>query len=127
MSISSVPGGISARLCIEDLCIDKHSIQKDASGKCSHGRHPTQDIVDSLHNDQQRGTVASFFRKLKWFVQRRRREDELREELQFHLDQETELHGEAGLPEQEARWAARRELGNLARLREDTRSAWGWP
>jgi macrolide transport system ATP-binding/permease protein len=71
--------------------------------------------------------VASFFRKLKWFVQRRRREDELREELQFHLDQETELHGEAGLPEQEARWAARRELGNLARLREDTRSAWGWP
>ena len=31
-----------------------------------------------------------------------------------------------GLAEDEARWAARRELGNLALVEEDTRAAWGW-
>lgn len=61
--------------------------------------------------------MGEFFRKSKWLFQRRRKEDELREELQFHLDQEAE---------QTDRDAARRELGNLALLREDTRSAWGW-
>ncbi|PYT14089.1 MAG: multidrug ABC transporter substrate-binding protein [Acidobacteria bacterium] len=67
--------------------------------------------------------MNSFFRKLSWLAQRRRKDDELREELQFHLDAEAE---QQGLPEQEARYAARRELGNLTRLREETRSAWGW-
>src|SRR5271154_4439076 len=57
---------------------------------------------------------------------RHRKEEELGEELQFHLDQDAEEKREQGLAEQAARSAARRELGNLARLREDTRSAWGW-
>jgi predicted permease len=70
--------------------------------------------------------MNSFFRKLSWLAQRRRKEQELREELQFHLDEEAVEHREAGLPEPDAMWAARRELGNLAQLREDTRSAWGW-
>jgi macrolide transport system ATP-binding/permease protein len=67
--------------------------------------------------------MIEFFRKLKWLAQRRNKERELREELQFHLDEEA---AERNLPEQEARDAARRELGNLTRLREETRSAWGW-
>ena len=29
------------------------------------------------------------FRKIRWWLQRRRKEDELREELQFHLDEES--------------------------------------
>jgi macrolide transport system ATP-binding/permease protein len=61
--------------------------------------------------------MIEFFRKLKWLTQRRRKEAELREELQFHLEEEAERRG---LP------AARRELGNITQLREDTRSAWGW-
>ncbi|MGA3190578.1 MAG: permease prefix domain 1-containing protein, partial [Bryobacteraceae bacterium] len=63
--------------------------------------------------------MTEFLRKLKWLAQRRRKEDELREELQFHIDEEAD---QQGLPEVEAR----RELGNLTRLREETRSAWGW-
>jgi macrolide transport system ATP-binding/permease protein len=70
--------------------------------------------------------MISFFRKLKWLMQRRRKEDDLREELQFLLDEESEQSQAAGLPEPQAQWGARRELGNLARLREDTRSEWGW-
>ncbi len=67
-----------------------------------------------------------FFRKLRWLTERRRKEDDLREELQFHLDEEAEERQSAGLAEHDAKWAARRELGNLALLQEETRGAWGW-
>jgi predicted permease len=70
--------------------------------------------------------MNSFFRKLSWLAQRRRKEDELREELEFHIDEDAELRRAEGSEEQEAHWAARRALGNMALVREDTRSAWGW-
>src|SRR6266481_2966326 len=70
--------------------------------------------------------MNSFFRKLRWFTQRRNKEADLREELQFHLDEEAEQRQAEGLAEQQARWAARRELGNIVLLREDTRAMWGW-
>src|SRR5438309_1820117 len=70
--------------------------------------------------------MNSFFRKLTWLAQRRRKEAELREELQFHLEEQAEEHRAEGLAEEHARWAARRELGNVALLQENTRAAWGW-
>jgi hypothetical protein len=70
--------------------------------------------------------MNSFFRKLRWLTRRSDRELELREELQFHLEEETEQRKGNGLPGDEARWAARRELGNLALVEENTRAAWGW-
>jgi macrolide transport system ATP-binding/permease protein len=70
--------------------------------------------------------MMEFFRKLKWLVQRHRKEDELREELQFHLEEEAEQQRAQSLSTEEARFAARRELGNAALVREQTRSAWGW-
>jgi hypothetical protein len=59
-------------------------------------------------------------------TQRRNKEAELREELNFHLEEDAEQRQEEGLPHEEARWAARRELGNLGLLQENTRAAWGW-
>ena len=70
--------------------------------------------------------MSSFLRKLLWLARRSDREAELREELQFHLEEEAEERERDGLAEDEARWAARRELGNLAVVAEDTRAAWGW-
>jgi putative ABC transport system permease protein len=70
--------------------------------------------------------MNSFFSKLRWWIRRPGKDAELREELRFHLEEETEQHQESGLSEAEARWAARRELGNLARVEENTRAAWGW-
>ena len=70
--------------------------------------------------------MIPFFRKLTWWAQRRRKEDELCEELQFHLDEEAQRGQAEGLPEHEARSAARRDLGNVTLLREATRVLWTW-
>ena len=70
--------------------------------------------------------MNSFFRKLRWLTQRRNKEAELRAELEFHLAEEAEQRQAEGLAHDEARWAARRELGNVMLLREDTRAVWGW-
>ncbi|HEV7499697.1 MAG TPA: ABC transporter permease, partial [Vicinamibacteria bacterium] len=70
--------------------------------------------------------MNSFFRKLLWLARRSDREAGLREELEFHLEEEAEERKREGLAEDEARWAAHRELGNLAAVEEDTRAAWGW-
>ena len=56
-------------------------------------------------------------RKLRWLFGRRRREEELAEELAFHLEAEAEERGYN---------AARRELGNLGLIKEDTRQMWRW-
>jgi len=70
--------------------------------------------------------MTPFFRKLTWLGRRTRKEAELLDELQFHLEEETEARTAEGLSLDEARGAARRDLGNLTIVREDTRAAWTW-
>jgi predicted permease len=70
--------------------------------------------------------MTAFFRKVRWLWQRRRKEDELSEELQFHLEEEAEQRQADGLSEDHARWAARRDLGSLTFVRESAREAWTW-
>jgi predicted permease len=70
--------------------------------------------------------VNSFFRKLRWLTQRPDKEAALNDELQFHLQEDVEQRQEDGLAEDEARRAARRELGSLALVAENTRAVWGW-
>src|SRR5678815_4595583 len=70
--------------------------------------------------------MLSFFRKLQWRLQRRTKEQQLNEELQFHMQEEMEEGQDRGVPADEARWAARRDLGNTTLLREDTRTLWSW-
>jgi macrolide transport system ATP-binding/permease protein len=70
--------------------------------------------------------MTSPFRKVTWWLQRRRKEDELREELQFHLAEEAGERRADGLSEDQARWAARRDLGNVTLLQENTRTLWSW-
>ena len=67
-----------------------------------------------------------FLRKLGWLIGRRNREEELRDELAFHLAAETERAKAAGLTGDDARFAARRDLGNATLVAEETRAAWGW-
>ncbi len=70
--------------------------------------------------------MTSFLRKLWWLMRRSGKEAELQEELQFHLEEEAGERQAQGLASQEARRAARRELGNVALVQEDTRAAWTW-
>ena len=70
--------------------------------------------------------MIAFFRKLGWLAQRRGKEDQLATELQFHLAEEAEERRAAGMAAEEARWAARRDLGNLSLVREQTRAMWSW-
>src|SRR5882724_671098 len=70
--------------------------------------------------------MTSFFRKMFWLTRRRTKETELQEELQFHLDEEAEERQVEGIARDQARWAARRDLGKLTLVRENTRAAWTW-
>jgi predicted permease len=70
--------------------------------------------------------MPPFLRKLSSLARRNRKDAELDEELQFHLEEETDDQAVAGLPRAEARYAARKDLGSLAIVREDTRAAWTW-
>src|SRR4051812_23126058 len=70
--------------------------------------------------------MRPFFQRLLWIAQRRGKEDELREELEFHLEEEAAGFEADGMTDGDARCAARRGLGNVALVQEDTRAAWGW-
>jgi predicted permease len=70
--------------------------------------------------------MRTFFRTLRWRFQRRQRDDDLREELEFHLDEEAAERQADGLPDDQARRAARLHLGNLAIVEERVRAEWGW-
>jgi hypothetical protein len=70
--------------------------------------------------------VTSFFRKLSWLLRRRTKEAELRDELQFHIDEEAEERQARGFAKEDAQRAGRRDLGNISLVQEDTRVVWGW-
>jgi predicted permease len=70
--------------------------------------------------------MRTFLRKLTWLWTRKQREAGLQEEFRFHLEAEAEERRSSGASEEEARFAARRALGNKMLLQEETRSAWGW-
>jgi predicted permease len=56
----------------------------------------------------------------------RRREESLDREIEDYIDRQTEENIAAGMDPDEARHAARRKLGPVVRVKEDTRAAWGW-
>ena len=65
-------------------------------------------------------------RLIDW-LRRDRLEAELREELEFHRSHLERDGHVAGSPRLDAQWAARRQLGNATRIREDARERWSVP
>ena len=70
--------------------------------------------------------MIALLNKLRRALRRKDHEQEIHDELAFHLDAEMEDAKERGLSDEHARAAARRDLGNVALVEEDTRAAWGW-
>jgi predicted permease len=61
---------------------------------------------------------------LSW--RRKNRDEELNEELQSHLRMAARDRVERGESSEQARDSARREMGNVALVKETTREIWGW-
>jgi hypothetical protein len=90
-------------------------------------RQSTEYTVVCLHNELRSGGLTMpFMRKLVWLLRRRRKEAELRQELEFHLAEEARERQSDGLAPQEARWAAHRDLGNTTLVEENVRAVWIW-
>ncbi|HYP13728.1 MAG TPA: permease prefix domain 1-containing protein, partial [Bryobacteraceae bacterium] len=64
--------------------------------------------------------------RLRSLVRRGRHEQELDEELRFHLETEAEERMAEGLAPEAARSTAVRSLGNTTLVRESTRMIWSW-
>ncbi|MGC1619446.1 MAG: ABC transporter permease [Candidatus Acidiferrum sp.] len=60
------------------------------------------------------------------FWHRQKRESELDEEIQSHLQMAAQDRADRGETPERARDAARRELGNVGLIKEVTREMWGW-
>jgi hypothetical protein len=56
----------------------------------------------------------------------RRREDDLDRDIREHLEMEIRDNVERGMSPEDARAAALRKFGNVARIKEDTRAVWDW-
>jgi predicted permease len=54
------------------------------------------------------------------------RKDRLEDEIQTHIELETQENIEAGMPPEQARHAAMRKFGNVLLAREKSREVWGW-
>src|SRR5271154_7534268 len=66
------------------------------------------------------GRFAHIFRKLRVLFRREKFNRELEEEMSFHRDQAEKEFVAAGMPAEEARYAARRQFGNELRLRDES-------
>ncbi|MBI1898689.1 MAG: ABC transporter permease [Acidobacteria bacterium] len=70
--------------------------------------------------------MSELWRRLRMLLSRERFERELEEEIQSHLEMQTGDNQEHGMAPEEARYAARRQFGNAALLKEVSADAWGW-
>ncbi len=58
-------------------------------------------------------------------LRRNKSEDALAEEMQFHIDQQTEEHIAKGMPPEKARKEALKAFGGIEQHKEDCRDSWG--
>ena len=62
----------------------------------------------------------------RWAARKKDRERELDEEIEADFALEVQQRLEAGATRKEAEFGARREFGNISRVKEVTREMWGW-
>jgi predicted permease len=73
---------------------------------------------------QMMDKLPQLWRRLLFYARRDRFDRELEEEMRFHLEMKVEENRAAGISPEEARYAARRQFGNQALLREVSRDMW---
>jgi predicted permease len=68
----------------------------------------------------------ALYLRLLALIRRRRTDEELDEELRFHLARDVERYLAAGMSPEDALAAARRGFGNVTQITESAREAWRW-
>src|SRR5574340_812253 len=63
--------------------------------------------------------------RLRSLLRKQRVEDDLSDELRFHLDKLIEENVTRGMSAEEARYAAHREFGGMEQMKEECRDSWG--
>jgi predicted permease len=71
--------------------------------------------------------LARLFRRLRYFLDQRRIEAELAEEVESHHRMQQQALEAGGVSADEAYFASRRTLGNITLAREEARRVWIWP
>lgn len=71
-------------------------------------------------------SLRTLLRPLLTALSRRRREREMADELQHHLELQTEAFVRGGMSPAEARHAARRAFGHVEGIKEQARDGWSW-
>ena len=71
--------------------------------------------------------VRFMFGRLRSLVARNRLDDQLREEIDGHIEMRCRQLIEAGVEPREALALARKQFGNITRIREDSRAMWSLP
>src|SRR5262245_36358882 len=69
---------------------------------------------------------AQLWRRLLYYLRGDRFDQELEEEMRFHLELKAQENVEAGMSEQDARRAAQRQFGNQTLHREVSREMWAF-
>ncbi len=71
-------------------------------------------------------TIGELWRRVVHVARRSREADDLRAEMQLHIDLRSRANQQAGAHAADATFAARRQFGNQTRLRGAARDAWGF-
>ena len=66
--------------------------------------------------------MSKLWRRLLFLIRRKQSDRDLEDEMRVHLEMKAEASGGT----KEARYAARRQFGNVQLLRETSREMWGW-
>ena len=72
-------------------------------------------------------TLGELWRRIIFSFKRNKMDRELAEEMRQHMELKARQNIAAGMSEEEAGYAARRQLGNLTRMEEESRQHWGFP
>jgi putative ABC transport system permease protein len=71
--------------------------------------------------------LGELWRRILFSFRRSSMDRELAEEMRQHLELKARQNIAAGMPAEEASYAAQRQLGNLTRMEEESRTSWGFP
>ena len=70
--------------------------------------------------------LAMLLRRVRFYLNRERFENELAEEMRFHVEMKARDHQHSGMSDADARRRASIEFGGIVQVQEEVRDTWTW-